>query len=342
MSTAHATAPARRDAVSWVGFGVAVAGLLVCAWACLTAWSAIVHGHPAYAILLAVTALVSAGAAWWTLRRRIRRGGWRRAGRIALIVLAAVWLGLTAWLRPYSAVEPALAAMHSGSGVSVAETPTEIVLTPQAVTDPVGVLFQPGALVDARAYAAVLRPLAEDGHTVVIVKQPLGIAFLALGALDRARADHPDVQRWVVGGHSLGGTVAAMEATGTEATGTEATGTEATGTEATGTESTGTAPVGGLLLYASYPASDLSSSLRVSVESVSGTRDGLATPEKIAASRADLPPDAQFTVITGASHAQFGDYGPQPGDNAPTISHDDARRQISAASLDFLDRIADR
>ena len=44
--------------------------------------------------------------------------------------------------------------------------------------------FQPGARVDPRAYAAILRPLAESGHVVVIVKQPLGIAFLATGALD--------------------------------------------------------------------------------------------------------------------------------------------------------------
>lgn len=162
--------------------------------------------------------------------------------------------------------------------------------------------------------------MANAGHTVVIVKQPLGIAFLAMGALDAARTTDTSVRDWVVGGHSLGGTVAAMDAARTP--------------------SAGAAPVTGLLLFASYPADDLSGSSDLAVESVSGTRDGLATPEKIGASRADLPADADFTVIEGASHAQFGDYGPQAGDGTPTISHDDARAQISSAATSFLERLA--
>ncbi|WP_395244883.1 alpha/beta hydrolase [Agromyces sp. MMS24-K17] len=311
--------PARRDALSWIGFAVAVGGVLVSAWAMATAWEAIVHGNPAYAILLAATLVLSIAGIWWTLRRRVHRGGWRTAGRIVLVVLAAGWLALTAWLRPYDAVEPALAAMQSDAAVTVSETATEIVLQPRSDASSVGVMFQPGALVDARAYAAVLRPLAEDGHTVVIAKQPFGIAFFAIGALDSARDQHPEIDRWVVGGHSLGGTVAAMEATADAAD--------------------GTAPVAGLMLYASYPANDISSTLDAAVESISGTRDGLATPEKIDASRDDLPADTEYTVIEGASHAQFGDYGPQPGDNTPTISHDDARTQISTASRDFVDRL---
>lgn len=312
----------RRDALNWIGFGIAVIGVLICAWACLTSWEAIIHGNPAYAVWLAVTAVVSALAIGWALRRsrQRRRSGWRIAGRIVLLVLGAGWLALTAWLRPYPAVEPALAAMHSDATVTVSESPTEIVLKPRADADSTGVLFQPGALVDARAYAAVLRPIAEAGHPVVIVKQPLGIAFLSLGALDGARSGHPEIRNWVVGGHSLGGTVASMEAT-----------------EAT---ARGSAPVTGLLLYASYPATDISSTLHAAVESISGTRDGLATPAKIAASRHDLPVDTHFTVIDGASHAQFGDYGPQPGDNTPTIAHDDARARISAASVRFVDSLS--
>jgi len=35
-------------------------------------------------------------------------------------------------------------------------------------------------------------------------------------------------------------------------------------------------------------------------------------------------------------HAYFGDYGPQPGDGTPTITHDAARTQISAASVAFV------
>jgi pimeloyl-ACP methyl ester carboxylesterase len=210
--------------------------------------------------------------------------------------------------------------MNSDSAVSVSETPTQIVMTPRHASSTTGMFFQPGALVDARAYAAVLRPVAEAGHTVVIVKQPLGIAFLSVGALDDVRAHYPRISGWVVGGHSLGGTVAAMEAESAE--------------------SAHTGPATGLLFYASYPATDMSSSLTVPVLSISGSRDGLATPQKIEASRADLPSSTKFIQVVGGVHSQFADYGPQAGDNIPTISHDDARSQISSATTDFVDSIA--
>ena len=204
-------------------------------WACVTAWGAIVHGHPAYAVLLGAAALLAV-------------------------------LGVVVALR-----------------------------------------FQPGALVDPRAYAAVLRPLAAAGHPVVIVKQPLGIAFLALGAFDDARDVVPDADGWVIGGHSLGGTVAAMQADEHD---------EDTERRATG-----------LILYASYPADDISETLTTQVLSISGTEDGLATPSKIADTAATLPVDTEFLVLDGVSHAQFGSYGPQPGDGVP---------QVSDASLDFV------
>jgi dienelactone hydrolase len=302
--------------MSWVVRGLAVLGLAVVAWALLTQWPAVWHGHPAYAVLLGLTVLGATWALWLHRRARPMPGGWRRLGSAALVVGSVGWLVSAVYFRPFSAEEPAVAAMASDDRVQVRESATRIVLEPVAAAAPTAVLFQPGARVEARAYAAVLRPLAEAGHRVFIVKQPLGIAFLATGALDDVRAAQPDAQAWVVGGHSLGGTVAALQADDAD--------------------EDATAPVTGLLLYASYPASDLSESLRAQVRSISGSNDGLATPADIEASRADLPADAQFEVIDGAVHAFFGDYGPQPGDGEPTISHDEARTLISDASVAFL------
>lgn len=295
---------------------VAAAGLLVVAWALLTSWGGIVHGHPAYLVLLLLTVGGCLALAWWSWRVRVPVRGWRLAAAIALLLLAGGWLAGIAWLRPFSAVDPALAAMESTATVTVEETATAVTLRPVGPSSGRGLLFQPGARVDPRAYAAVLRPLAEAGITVVIPKQPLGIAFLATGALDGAREAHPDVQAWVVGGHSLGGTVAAMTA-------------EAHDEDAV-------APVTGLLLHAAYPASDISTTLSADVLSVSGTADGLATPADIEASAADLPPGATVLPLEGVVHAFFGDYGPQPGDGEPGITHDAARTQISDASRAFV------
>jgi hypothetical protein len=310
----------KRDWLNWTALAVVGAGVLVVLWASLTEWGGIVHGHPAYAFLLALTLVACALSAWLNLRRHSRhRTTGRFVGRIILVILGIVWIALVGWLRPHTAVEPALTAMESDDTVNVFESATDIVLAPTDRARSTGVFFQPGALVDARAYAAVLRPLAEEGYTVVIPKQPLGIAFLALGAFDSARPSYPDITGWVIGGHSLGGTVASMQADGADE------------------DSTG--PSVGLLFFASYPADDISSSLKIPVESISGSQDGLATPAKIQASRPNLPDDADFTIIDGASHAQFGDYGPQDGDGEPTITHDDARRQISRAAVAFLDSL---
>jgi hypothetical protein len=288
----------------------------VVVWACVTAGGAVVHGHPAYAALLGLTLLMSAAAGWRTRRPTGPRSVRRRAGTAVLLVLAVAWIAVVGWLRPFGAVEPALGALRSDSTVTVTQGATQVVLAPTGGASGTGVFFQPGARVDARAYAAVLRPLAEAGHLVVVAKQPVGIGFLALGAFDAAREDHTAVDRWVLGGHSLGGTVAALQADDVD--------------------DGGTAPAVGLLLYASYPADDVSESLTTAVGSVSGTRDGLSTPEQIEASRSDLPPGSTFVVVEGASHAQFGDYGPQPGDGVPTIDGDEARTQIAAASVRFV------
>lgn len=298
----------------------AAAGVLVVGWACVTSWGAIVHGHPLYGLLLAVTLLGSVVAGWRTFLPGRRRTGWRRVVRVALLLASLGWVALVAWLRPFAAVEPALTALRSDTSVIVSESLTEIVLTPSGSTSDTGVFFQPGARVDPRAYAAVLRPLAESGHAVVIAKQPLGIAFLSMAALDAARAGNEEVTRWVVGGHSLGGTVAAMQADDAD--------------------EDPAAPVVGLFLFASYPASDISSSLRAPVLSVSGSRDGLATPDQIAASAATLPASTTFVTIDGAVHSFFGDYGTQPGDGTPTISHDEARTRISRVTLDFVDTLS--
>lgn len=300
---------------------LAVAGLVLVGWAVVTEYGAVLHGHPAYAIILAITAVGSILILWHNRDGGPSRGPIRFLAAIVLRVLMVLWLLAIWWLRPFTAEEPALSAMRSDASVTVSESATRIELRP-AEPATTGVVFQPGAKVEARAYAAVLRPLAEAGSPVVIVKQPLSIAFLALGAFGDVRSAEPGVARWIIGGHSLGGTVAAIQADQHD--------------------SDDSAAAAGLLLFASYPAQDISDSLDAAVLSISGTRDGLATPSDIEASKPRLPAGAEFVAIEGAVHSQFGDYGPQPGDGEPSIGHDEARERISAESVALVERIARR
>ena len=243
--------------------------------------------------------------------RRVLRGISLGAGLIVLVALAAS----VVWLRPFPATAPALAALESDGSVEVLDEPGWIAFVPRGGDASTGLVYSPGARVDVRATAAVLRPLAEAGYLVVALKEPLGIAFTSPNQSASAMAAFDVVDTWAVGGHSLGGVVAASFA------------------------ATHDDEVGGLLLHASYPSGDMSTA-DVEVTSVWGSRDGLTTPDKIEASRADLPATTELVEVPGAVHAFFADYGAQPGDGRPTTSRADAQAQIVEASIGALDRLA--
>lgn len=224
--------------------------------------------------------------------------------------------GALAWLRPYAADGTAVAAMAGTDRVAVKQDSTTITLTPTGAgaTGPTtGLIFAPGARVDARAYVPVLERVAAAGHPVVIVKQPFGLGFAALGAPSGIIDARPEVARWAVGGHSLGGVVAARAARDDQR-------------------------IDGLVLWASYP-DDAVSLPQLPAVSIYATLDGLATPDQIRAAATRLP-KARFVAVDGAAHASFGDYGPQAGDGTPTISRDAAQAQIAAATTELLDALA--
>ena len=191
--------------------------------------------------------------------------------------------------------------------VAVHDAGDSVVMTPTGEADGVGIVFVPGAKVDPYAYLATFRQVVAAGTTVVITKPTLNLAFFDTRPLATFEAHAPEVRTWAVGGHSLGGVRACQLAQDAD----------------------------GLLLLGSYCADDIARSY-VKVLSVSGSRDGLSTPEKVAAARGKLPTTARTVEIAGANHADFGAYGDQPGDRTATISRADARDRISAAIEEWV------
>ena len=284
-------------------------------------WGAITASQPAYLITLLVVIVLGMAAAASSLFGRAgaepknRSRAWVVIRRVLGLLGAAAVAVLLVVLSPLAATPVAVAAMDSGAGVAVSVSPSVIQLLPTRRLSRTGLVFFPGALVDPRAYVPLLRTLATEGFTVEIVKPPYGIAFLAAGAPDGIIAAHPDVTRWVVGGHSLGGVVASSYA------------------------GAGHRGIDGLILWASYPNGTIANVTGLAVTSVSASNDGLATPAKIDATRSRLPPGTRFVVIEGAVHSDFGDYGTQRGDGVPTISRQEAQREIEAATLALLIRV---
>jgi pimeloyl-ACP methyl ester carboxylesterase len=285
-----------------------VALLAVAGWAFATAWSPIAAGHRTYMVFYAASALLGLAAIGLAVRGAgLPTRHWRAAfGTTGLLIAVFV----TWFVTPFGATDAALASLESDDLVTVTSFGTHITMTPVDSQRPTGLIFQPGARVDARAYAGVLRPLAEAGHPIVIVKQPLGLAFFAAGFAPSWTEDHPEIERWVVGGHSLGGVVAAQNAVDGNT-------------------------IEDLVLWASFPASDISNST-IEATSIYGTNDGLATAADIEASRENLPESATFVPIEGAIHSHFAGYGLQPGDGDPDISAEEAQRRIAEATLAFL------
>ena len=169
-----------------------------------------------------------------------------------------------------------------------------------------GLIFYPGGKVQAESYAPLMRACASRGVTCVLLEMPLNLAVLDPNAADGVAAQFPQVSRWYVGGHSLGGAMAATYAAGHAD------------------------ELAGLVLLGSYSTADLSGS-GLEVLSAYGTEDGVMNREHYARDRANLPADARELVIEGGCHAGFGDYGAQAGDGTPTISCEEQQAQTADA-----------
>lgn len=242
-------------------------------------------------------------------RRRGRRIlAWTLGAVGGVVVLAVVAVVIWSQVGVYRAEPRPVADVRADSAIMVTDGAVGIVLAPAGGGSGDGLVFIPGAKVDPWAYAPALAgAVAEEGLTVVITRPWLGVAFFDPRALSAFTELAPDVSSWAVGGHSLGGVRACQLATEADA----------------------------LVLFASYCATDLSGS-ELPVLSISGSEDGLSTPEKIADAAVRLPSGTVFVEIPGASHSSFGAYGPQDGDGTPAVSDAAMSAALTGALAAFL------
>ena len=89
------------------------------------------------------------------------------------------------------------------------------------------------------------------------------------------------------------------------------------------------------MLVASYCAEDVSASNTPAL-SVFGSNDLLISDEDRLAGQLLLPAGSTEVILDGASHASFGDYGPQSGDGVPTLSRDAVIEAFTTELVDYL------
>ncbi len=184
-------------------------------------------------------------------------------------------------------------------------------------------IFYSGGLVRPQAYAWLGVALSAYGVRTVIPVFPFDLAVTApnrAGALLEAlEPSLPAGVRVVVGGHSLGGAMAARFAV----------------------RRPGRADA--LVLMGAFSAqSDDLSALPLEVLVLAAENDGLATLSEVRAGMARLPADAELVVLGGAVHSFFGRYGPQRGDGEPTYTRAEAEAEVTAALVTFFTGVRER
>jgi hypothetical protein len=210
----------------------------------------------------------------------------------------------------------AVAALSSDDLVTVSDA-TWLTFTPQQAALDTGFIFYPGGRVDPQAYAGLMRTIAEAGYLVVVPSMPINMAIFNPNVANEIIAAHPEIERWVIGGHSVGGTAAALYVSGNPN------------------------QVAGLAIWSSYPADNSDISDRaIPVILLYGGNEIRVTDESVGARQHLLPPDTQYIKIEGGDHHQFGAYQLTSEPDLATISREDQHTQILAATLDLLQAVA--
>ena len=228
---------------------------------------------------------------------------------VILIIFLIGSVGLVGWatLSAQEATERAVMVLHDNA---VQREDGQLAFRPSSPTDR-GLIYYPGGLVDPEAYAVTAQGIADAGYLVVIPKMPLNLAFMGINRADGIRADYPEIESWVIGGHSLGGAMAAEYAKNNADS------------------------LDGLIMFASYPSNyEDFVDFPIPILTIIGSRDpGAPKQEGFYEAISD---SARLFVIEGGNHRQYADYRFQNGDGIATISVAEQQDQIIAATVQFL------
>ena len=235
--------------------------------------------------------------------------------RICLIIFGVITLLVIAFLlytgQYYHADKTALAALESDDTVQVTETEYGWFFDGPSETE--ALIFYPGAKVEETAYAPLLHLIAKEGMDVCLVKMPFRLAFFGINSADQIMQQY-DYTSWYIGGHSLGGAMAADYA------------------------SRNSEDLTGIVLLASYSVNPLDDS--VHAISIYGSEDGVLDHNSYEESqdKGYWPEDTEEFIIEGGNHALFGSYGFQKGDRPAEISSESQQRQTAETVTDWIRR----
>lgn len=176
------------------------------------------------------------------------------------------------------------------------------------------VVVYPGALVKPAAYSIWAQQIAKQGYTVKIVHFPLNLAIFKPQAVQQVVGKH---EPYVIGGHSLGGAMAARAVHQHQPRNLR-----------------------GVFFLASYPdAKGRLDHQALPVLSIVGSQDGVLKWARYRQGKHYLPANTKYVVIKGGNHGNFGSYGHQHGDRTATITNATQQRLIAQELVEWLQQI---
>ena len=222
------------------------------------------------------------------------------------LVLGAVIGGLVYVSDYYRADKESITAFAERYE-SVKRVELDIGMAYEPIESKTGFIFYPGGKVEYTAYEPLMLTLADEGILCVLVEMPLNLAVLGVNSADGVFDLYPEIDSWYIGGHSLGGSMAASYL------------------------ASNSDKLSGLILLGSYSTEKI----ELPTLSVYGSNDGVMNREKYDEYRGNLQNLTEF-VIEGGNHAYFGMYGEQSGDGTADISVIDQTDITSMFISDFI------
>ena len=233
-------------------------------------------------------------------------------GLVAIVIVLALLFGACAfYVNDYYRADLGAISAFSSSGKVERENLSDetIVFKPEKVK--AGFIFYPGGKVEYTAYIPLMEELAKKDIMCVLLKMPFNLAVLDVNGAEGIKEKYPEIENWYIGGHSLGGSMAASYL------------------------SENTSEYKGLILLGSYSTADLSKE-DIKVLSVFGSEDKVMNKEKYDEYKINLPKDFSEEIIDGGCHAYFGMYGEQEGDGVATITNEEQIQETAKIIKTFV------
>lgn len=166
----------------------------------------------------------------------------------------------------------------------------------EANSSDVGLILYQGAKVESESYSYLSN--LEDTN-LFISDFAFDFAFFNPNLAEKIIADNPQIKKWYIAGHSLGGVFAYDYASKNDL-------------------------IEGVIMLGSYPLSN--EAIDFKVLSIFGTRDGLI--QNYEEEMLKYPSTATFELVEGANHSGYGDYGFQKNDLKAEITADEQHEII--------------